>query len=147
MANYTKANDWAKNLATTSNLATDSFKVALSNTAPASESSNPLADGNGILANITQVSYTYTSSRTLTTASFNQSGGVARLIVNDLTLSSTGGATGPFRYIYVYNDTPTSPADPIVGMWDYGSSTTIPDGGSFPLDFDNTNGMFTVTIA
>jgi hypothetical protein len=36
----------------------------------------------------------------------------------------------------VYNDTPTSPADPLVAWFDYGSSITLIDGETFTVDFD-----------
>jgi hypothetical protein len=35
----------------------------------------------------------------------------------------------------MYNDTPTSPADPLIGWWDYGSSITVNNGESFTVDF------------
>jgi hypothetical protein len=56
------------------------------------------------------------------------------LVVSDLTLTATG-AVGPFRYIYVYNDTPTSPADPLIAYYDYGSSVTLNTGETLTLDF------------
>jgi hypothetical protein len=51
-------------------------------------------------------------------------------------LTATGGSVGPFRYIYIYDDTPISPADPIVGVYDLVSPVTITDGSSRTLKFD-----------
>jgi hypothetical protein len=34
----------------------------------------------------------------------------------------------------IYNDTPTSPADPVIGFLDYGSSITITNGNTFTID-------------
>ena len=47
------------------------------------------------------------------------------------------GWDGP-RYAVVYNDTPTSPADPLVCYWDYGSEVTLQDGESFTVDFGDS---------
>jgi hypothetical protein len=44
----------------------------------------------------------------------------------------------------LFNDTPTSPADPLIGYWDYGSSFTLAAGETFTVDLDQSNGLFTV---
>lgn len=150
-ATYTKANDWIVNaLNGTVDVNADTFKIALSNTAPGSEASNPLSDGNGVLANVTQVSYTnytddLTVDRTLQGISSTQTGGVYTLdsTVN-FTITASGGAIAGFRYIYLYDDTSTSPADPIVAVWDYGSTLTLADGDSAPITF-NASGIHTIT--
>jgi hypothetical protein len=53
----------------------------------------------------------------------------------DVVFTASGGSFGPFRYAVVYNDTPTSPADPLVCWWDYGSSISCNDGEKFTVDF------------
>lgn len=53
----------------------------------------------------------------------------------DVVWTAAGGSFGPFQYIVLYNDTPTSPADPLIGWWDYGSAVTINDGETFTTDF------------
>jgi hypothetical protein len=137
MATFNKLDGFVEHVAEkVHNLGADQLAVALSNTAPGSESSPPtLLTANCILANVTQVSYTNLSSRNLTTSASAQSGGTYALSVNDLVLTSSGGSTGPFRYVYIYNDTPTSPADPLIGYYDYGSSITLGDGETLTLDF------------
>lgn len=142
MATFNKVNDFVENLAHgVMNLSTNQLVVALSNTAPASETPDPTTSGNGILANVTEVAYTNLSTRNITTTSSAETAGTYKLTLTDLTLTSTGGSTGPFRYIYVYSDTPTSPADPIIGYYDYGSSITLADGESLTIDFDDANGI------
>ena len=142
MATFTKCNDFVEHRNEgVHNLGADTLILALSNTAPASESSNPLSDGNGVLANVTQISYTNCSSRTLTVSASSQTSGTYKLVVNDLVLTASGGTVGPFRYVYVVNDTPTSPADPILGMHDYGSSITLNDTETLNWDADGTNGL------
>lgn len=140
MASFSKANDWVENESEVVDLDGDQFVVALSNTAPASETNNPLNDTNGVLANVTQISYTNLSSRNLTRIASQQTGGTYKLDFSDLVLSASGGSVGPFRYVYIYDDTPTSPADPIVGVYDLVTPTTITDGSSRTLVF-HANGF------
>lgn len=144
MATFNKVNDFVENMAHgVLNLSTNQLAVALSNTAPGSESSPPTASGNGVLANVTQVSYTNLSSRNITTSSSAETSGTYRLILTDLVLTASG-SVGPFRYVYVYSDTPTSPADPIIGYYDYGSSITLANGETLTVDFDGTNGLISL---
>lgn len=138
MASFVKVNDFVANAVENMDLESDQLVIALSDTAPSSESSNPTADGNGILGNVTQISYSNISGsnpRNLTTTSSGQTGGVYKLILADLTLTASGGSVAAFRYIYIYNDTVTSPADPLIGYYDYGSSLTLNDGDTFTIDF------------
>ena len=146
MASFNKLNGFVEHLAEkVHNLGSDQLAVALTNTAPASESTPPTgATGTNVLANLTQITYTNCSTRNLTTSSSAQTSGTYRLIVNDLTLTASGGTVGPLRYIYAYNDTPTSPADPLIGYYDYGSSITLADTETLLLDFDGTNGVLSV---
>lgn len=146
MATFVKCNDWVEHKNEAANCGSDQFVVALSNTAPAAETNNPTADGNGVLANITQIAYTNLSTRNITTASAAQTSGTYKVTFTDLVLTSTGGATGPFRYVYIYDDTVASPVvDPVVGYYDYGSALTLNDGETLTIDFDGTNGFMTDT--
>jgi hypothetical protein len=137
MATYNKLNGFVEHLAEkVHNLQSDAITVALSNTAPGSESTPPTgATTVCVLANVTQVAYTNLSSRLLTVSASSQTSGTYSLVINDLVLTSSGGTTGPFRYVYIYNDTPTSPADPLIAYFDYGSSITLADGETLTLDF------------
>ena len=119
------------------NLGSDTLKVALTNSAP--------SQSNTVLANITEISYTNCSARTLTVSSSAQSSGTYKLVVSDLVLTASGGSVGPFRYAVIYNDTATN--DELIGYYDYGSSITLADGETLTLDFDGTNGVFTLAFA
>ena len=66
---------------------------------------------------------------------YTETGGTGTLTAVDITITASGGTIGPFRYVVIYNDTPTSPADPLVCYWDYGSEVTLADGESFDIDF------------
>jgi len=119
-----------------------SFKILLTNTAPVATNSirgdlTELATGNG---------YTQGAAGLALTLATNQTGaaGTARAVPSsDITVTATG-SLGPFRYVDLYNDTPTSPADPLVSWWDYGSAITLAATETFTTDFDNTNsgGLF-----
>lgn len=117
------------------NLGSDTLEVALTNTAPVVT--------NTVLANITQVTYTNLNARTLTVSGSSQTSGVYKLTITDKTLTSTGGSTGPFRYVVLFNQTATN--DELIGWYDYGSSITLGDGESLVLNFDDANGVLTIT--
>jgi hypothetical protein len=126
MATFNKFNAWVENMVEVANLGSDQFVIALTNTAPSAS--------NSVLADITQISYTNLSSRNVTTASSTQTGGTYSLTLDDLVLTASG-AVAAFRYVVLYDDTPTSPADPLVGWWDYGSSLTMANAETFTIDF------------
>lgn len=117
------------------NLGSDTLKIALTNTAPTASNTQ--------LSNITEISYTNLSSRTITTTSSGQTAGVYKLVLNDLTLTASGGSVATFRYVVLYNDTATN--DELIGWWDYGSAVTLVDTQTFIIDFDATTGVLTVT--
>jgi hypothetical protein len=117
------------------NLGSDTLEVALTNSAPVAT--------NTVLANITQITYTFLNARTLTVSGSSQTSGVYKLTIADKTLTSTGGSTGPFRYVVLFNQTATN--DELIGWYDYGSSITLGDGESLLLNFDDANGVLTIT--
>lgn len=136
MATFNKFNQFVEHLAEkVHNLAADQLMVALVAAA------NAPGAGNSVLAELTQISYTNLSSRALTTVSSAQSGGTYKLVLADLVLTASGGSVAPFRYVVLYNDTPTSPADPLIGWYDYGSDLTLANGETLTIDFDSTNGV------
>ena len=149
MATTTKIPDLLESLAELEmNLATDTIMIALSNTAPTSEGSNPTTSGNGILANVTQISYTnYTDTltvdRTLQSVTSNESGGTYTFDAADFTITASGGAIATFRYIYIYDDTASTPADPLILLIDNGSAISLASGESLNVTF-NASGIFTI---
>lgn len=142
MASFVKINDFVEAVAEkVHNLGSDTLTVALSVTAPGSESSNPTADGNGVLANVTQVSYTNLSARAITTATSAQTSGTYKLVLTDLVLTASGNVA-TFRYVYIYNDTAAN--DELIATFDNGSAVTMTNGDTFTLDFDGSNGVLTI---
>ena len=141
MASFVKVNNFVKNAVHDMDLESDQIAVALTNTTPGSESNDPTADGNGVIANLTQISYSNCSSRNVGTTSSTQVSGTYKLVLQDLTLTASG-TVGPFRYIYLFNDTVT--ADPLIGYYDYGTSITLNNGDTFTLDFSPSNGVIQI---
>lgn len=132
MATYNKFNSFVEAEAEkVHNLGADQLMVALTNTLPVATNTQ--------LTDITQIAYTNLSSRVLTTLSSAQTSGTYKLVIQDLTLTSTGGSTGPFRYAVIYNNTATNKE--LISWFDYGSAITLADGESILLDFDGTNGL------
>lgn len=135
MATFNKINSFVEALAEkVHNLGSDQLVIALTNTAHTSTWTQ--------LSDLTQIAYTNLSTRNITTVSSAQTLGTYKLTLTDLVLTSTGGTTGAFRYIYIYNDTATN--DELIGYYDYGSSITLQDGDTFTIDFDGTNGVLTI---
>lgn len=136
MATYNKFNqtveDWLHGVYAAD---TDQFTVALCAAANA-----PVAT-NTVLANLTEISYTNLSSRNLTTSTSAQSSGTYTQLFSDLVLTASG-AVATFRYVVIYNNTPTSPADPLLCWYDYGSDLTLASGETLTIDF--TTSTFTV---
>lgn len=109
-------------------------------------SANAPVASNTVLANLTQIAYTNLSTRAVTTSSSSQTSGTYSLVLADLVLSASGGSVAAFRYLDLYNDTPTSPADPLIGWLDYGSSLTLASGEQLTIDH-NAAGAITLAAA
>lgn len=104
------------------NLASDTLKVALTNTAPSAGSATVFADiteiaaGNGYVAG--GVAATVDAS--------TLSGGVYTLTLSGVTWTASGGAIAANRYAVLYND--TAATKPLIAFADFGASSTIADG-------------------
>lgn len=134
MATFNKVNSFVEKLAEKSfNLGSDQLVVALTNTAHTSTWSQ--------LSELTQISYTNCSTRNITTSSSAQTTGTYKLVLTDLVLTASG-TVGPFRYIYIYDDTATN--DELIGYYDYGSAVTLGSGDTFTIDFDASGGVLTL---
>ena len=145
MVAFTKINDFTEDLGNEiHNLTSDSLQLALSNTAPASEGSNPTADGNGVVANVTQIAYTNVSGGqpTLASVTWTLSAGVATLDAADEIILASGGAVPTFRYVYLFNN--TAAAKNIIGLWDAGATIDLADGEQTTVTF-NAAGILTAT--
>lgn len=141
MAAFNKFNSFVENIAEgVMNLGTDTLKVLLTNTAPVAT--------NSVKADLTEISagngYTAGGNSCSITSSSQSSGTYKLVLADPATWTASGGSIGPLRYAVLYDDTPTSPADPLIGYWDYGSSITLAAGETFTVDFDGTTGVLTI---
>lgn len=121
------------------NLNTDALKILLTNVAPVA--------GNTIKANLTEIAagngYT-AGGNAATFTSWAQTGGIWKLVLQPVVFTASGGSIATFQYAVLYNDTPTSPADPLIGWWDYGAAVILTNGNSFTVALDTTNGVLTI---
>ena len=136
---FTKINKFVLNMGNkVFNLGSDQLKIALTNTLPVVSTANQYSDLTSPLAT---TNLSGGSPFNLTTTSFTQSSGTAKLIIVDLTLTATG-AVGPFQYVVLYDDTATNKE--LIGFYDYGSSISLGNGDTFTVDFDGSAGVLTI---
>jgi len=136
MAAFNKFNQFVADLANkVHNLGSDSLKIYLSNTAPVAT--------NAIKTDVAEITQQngYAAPMAVTVTGSTQSSGTYKLVANDPAIVTATGAVGPFRYAILYNDTPTSPVDPLIGWWDYGSSISLATGDTFTVDLDQVAGI------
>ena len=138
MAAFNKFEAFTEHLAEkVHDLDADVLKVMLVNS-PA-----PVAT-NTVKADLTEIAAGngYVAGGADATAATSRAGGTTSITGVDITWTASGGTIGAFRYAVLYNDTPTSPADPLIGWWDYGSSIALNSGESFTVDFGSS--LFTL---
>ena len=136
MAAYNKFNQFVEDLGRgVHNLNADTLKIMLTNTAPVAT--------NAVFADLTEISagsgYS-AGGAAVANRAYSQTSGVGKLTGDDVVWTASG-TVGPLRYAVLYNDTPTSPADPLIGWWDRGTSITLASGDTFTVDLDQVNGI------
>ena len=131
MASFNKFEQFVEDLGSgVYNLAAagDTLMVYLSNATPSASLDAVKAD----LATITeQNGYAAADVQN----DYSQTSGTGTLTGTDVVWTATGAGFGPGRYVALYDDTPTSPADPLIGWWDYGSSVSPAVDETFTVDF------------
>lgn len=139
MATLTKFEKFSENLGKgVFNLSTDQLKIALTNTAPNAATAGVYTD---IVSPIAGTNLNGATPFNVTTTSFAQTGGTAKLVLADLTLTATG-SVGPFQYVVLYSDTASNKE--LIGYYDYGSAITLSTNDTFKVDWDGTNGAITI---
>ena len=114
------------------------LRIVLTNT-------TPVIATDGVLADISQISYTNITESfpiDIDNVGAETPAGTWDVSGTDKTINATG-AVATFRYVVLYNDTPTSPLDPLIGFWDYGAGgVTLANLETFTVDFGAS--IFTV---
>lgn len=136
MATFNKYNSAAEALTENANCGTDTWRVILSNTAPATTDVNQ-ADA----AELTTAGGYTVNGNTCAVSSSSQTGGVYKLVLADPAQWVGSGAGFTFRYAILWNQT----IDVLFGWWDYGSSQLVASGETLTVDLSAANGVFTVT--
>jgi hypothetical protein len=135
MAAYVKFEDFVEQLVLGKHnfaAAGDVFKVYLTNATPSVSADAVKAD----LAEFAQATNGYTAGGTDVQNTVSETTGTVTIGATDVVWTASADWTGnPHRYVVLYNDTQTSPADPLVAYWDYGSSITLLNGETFTVDF------------
>jgi hypothetical protein len=134
MATYQKFEAFVEHLAEkVHNLGADALKIYLTTAAPSASADvvktdlAEIATGNG-----------YTGPQAVTVTTSAQSGGTYTLAGNQIIITASG-AVGPFQYVVLFNDTPSSPLDPLIAWWDYGSAITLQSGETFTWKPNNSD--------
>jgi hypothetical protein len=120
------------------------FKAVLTNTAPAQAT-------DATLAGLTQISAGATNYApvTITGNAWTETGAGTGIWEFDCSpFSWTADADyATARYIYIYDDTPTSPvADPVVGYLDYGSTFVVTAGNTLTVT-PGASGVWRLTVS
>lgn len=119
------------------NLGSDQLIAVLCNNA------NPPVAADEVLADLVTIDQTDLSSRLITTTSSEQTAGVYKLVLEDLTLTASDEVPA-FQYVAIYNDSAAN--DELLGWYDYGEEIVLGSGEQFVVDFDAINGMLDLTF-
>jgi hypothetical protein len=139
MAAFNKYNSGVEALVEGINAQSDTWKVALTNSAPNAATHTVLAD----ITDLTTTGGYTAGGNTCTVTSSAQTGGTYKLVLASPATWTASGAGFTFRYAVLYDATATNA---LVGWWDNGSSIVMngTNADTFTLTLDPTNGTFTV---
>jgi len=133
MATYNKFQDFVEQLLTGKHDFTAAghvIKAYASNAVPSASADAVKAD----LAEITPANG-YPSGGSDAQNTMTETTGTATVVCTDIVWTASGGSFGPLQYIAHYNDTQTSPVDPLICWHDYASAVTVLTGETFTVDY------------
>ena len=116
--------------------ATSTITVALTNAA------NPPVTANGVLTDLTTINPANLSTQVCAISGSAQTGGVYKLSITDLVLTASGTVPA-FQYVALFDDDAAS--DQLIGFYNYGSEVNLETSETFTINFDDANGVLTIT--
>ena len=146
MATFTFFDEFAENMTGIINLNTDTFKLALTDTAPDAQNNSALTDitqiagGNGYTAGAG-------GGATLTTVAWAETAansGIWAFTSDDVVFTASGGDIATHRYAVLYSD--TSITDKLIGYIDRGASAVITNGNTRTWHPTTSGRWFTLTV-
>lgn len=140
LASYNKFDQFARDVMDAKHdFDTHVFKVMLTNTAPVAT--------NQVKADLVEITVGngYPAGGLPATITVTKTGGVTKVSAGNVVFTGNGGAFAPARYAVLYNSTQTSPAQPLVSWWDYGSAVQIGDTETLTVTFDAVDGIFQIS--
>jgi hypothetical protein len=134
MATFTRPDVFSLNLANkVYDLDSDTFRWAFSNTAPVLGSNiTQIATGNGY----TQMTYG-AGGNLATMSALSSSGQTTTMAKSSTDVLTATGAVGPFQYLFLVDDTPTSPLNPVTGWLNHGSAVTMANTDTYTIPSGN----------
>ena len=142
MATYNKFEDFVEQLCKgvhQFHAAGHTFEMYLSNATPSASLDTikselaEIAGGNG-----------YTAGGYDIENDLSETGGTATVATKDTEVITASGNVAQFRYAAVFNETQSSPVDPLVCWWDYGEAVDMTNGETFTVDY-GAGGLFTLS--
>jgi hypothetical protein len=115
----------------------DTYRWAFTNTAPT-------ATGTNLLSDVTQITggngYTTAADGAglqATMSALSSSGQTTTMAKSSTDVVTATGAVGPFRYPVLWDDTPTSPLNPVLAWLDHASSITMAATDTYTIPSGN----------
>jgi hypothetical protein len=118
----------------------DTFRIALTNTAP-------VLGTTFLLSNVTQIAngngYTTATDGAgmVATLTFSRTGQVTTVTMTNSPQWTATGTMGPFQWAVWYNDTSTSPANPVIGWLQHATPITMANTDTYTLP---SGALFTI---
>jgi hypothetical protein len=139
MAAFNKFQQFAQDLCEkVHNLSADQVEVYLSNATPS-------ASADAVKADLAEIATGNGYSGPVDTQNTGaEATGTYTLTGTKVVITASGGAIAQFRYVVLFNTTPTSPADPLIGWWDYGAALDLASGESISIKFNNSDTTGTI---